>query len=278
EGNDEGFAAQKARIRSRLQSVASTMRIRREPAGFVHVQMREDAFGKSYRPIGSLFTDRHGFGLVGAGRIGEMIFQVTPQAMEELDQLVEERAELTVRQVRSARSGEIEKRVSGYRSEVGAIAEVNLHDSADRIGFSADDALAWLQQPNTIGGYLVELFRPVSGQAPQAIRHLVSEFRRALERLPTGVRARPFLPSQHAQLFGEPILALSIQLVRDADRKDITLPFLTTGEPMTAVTERPSHTLAEPDLRASSHQALLGMLSEQTLVRSVELPPLVEAA
>src|SRR5215831_15638349 len=69
EGNDEGFAAQKARIRSRLQSVASTMRIRREPAGFVHVQMREDAFGKSnslwaYRK----FVHRPAWLWVGRGR------------------------------------------------------------------------------------------------------------------------------------------------------------------------------------------------------------------
>ena len=46
----------------------------------MRVQMREDALGKSYRPIASLFTEGHGFALVGAGRIGEMVFQVRPSA------------------------------------------------------------------------------------------------------------------------------------------------------------------------------------------------------
>jgi hypothetical protein len=87
--------------------------------------------------MASLFTEGHGFALVGAGRIGEMVFQATPAALERLDQLIGERAEETPRAVRNDETGETELRVSGYRSEVGALAEVNLHDGVDRVPFSA---------------------------------------------------------------------------------------------------------------------------------------------
>jgi hypothetical protein len=278
DGNDAGFAAQKTRVGSRLRNIASTMRSRHEPAGFVHVQMREDALGKSYRPIGTLFTERHGFGLVGSGRVGEMIFQATPRALDDLDRLVEERAEPTPRRVRNRRTGEIELRVSGYRSEVGGIAELALHDSVDRVGFSAEEAIAWLRQTNTIGGYLVELFRPVSGQDSEAVRQLVEGLQLALVTLPFGLRVRPFLPSQDTRAFGDPPLAISVQLIGDPSHKEIALPFLETGQVVTTASERPSRARAETDLRASSHEAFLAMLSEQALVRSIELPPLVEAA
>ena len=277
--NDPGFAIQKKKVRDRLQNICRAIRTRGEPASFMRVQMREDALGKSYRPIGSLFTEGHGFALVGAGRIGEMIFQATPEALERLDRIIEDKAELTPRRVINKKTGEIELRVSGYRSEVGALADIVLHDGADRVAFSVDEAVAWLKQTNIIGGYMIELFRPNLQAAPQAIATLVERLRSALSTLPSGIRVRPFLPSEATARFGEPPLALSVQLLRDPAYKDIELPFLSEG---TAVDLREGRPMlgraAERDLTPQHHQALLNLLAEQTLVRSVDLPPLVEAA
>ncbi len=200
--NDKGFAVQKRKIRGRIQSISSAMRARREPAGFMRVQMREDALGKSYRPLGSLFTEAHGFALVGAGRIGEMIFQATPQALDRLDTIIDERAEATPRLVANKETGDLEPRASGYRSEVGAIADIDLHDNADRVPFTAEEAVAWLKQPDVIGGYLVELFRPKPGIAPEAISSLVERFRNSLTELPTGISVRSFLPGDATSRFG----------------------------------------------------------------------------
>jgi hypothetical protein len=251
--NDHGFAVQKKKVRDRLQNISRAMRKRREPAGFMRVQMREDALGKSYRPISSLFTENHGFALVGAGRIGEMIFQAAPAALDRLDHIVEDKAELTPRRVTNKKTGETELRVSGYRSEVGALADIVLHDGADRVAFSVEEAIAWLKQTNIIGSYLIELFRPNLQLAPRAIATLVEQFRNELTRLPSGIRVRPFMPSEATARFGEPPLALSLQLLRDPADKDIALPFLSEGTAI-AVSERSSfmRRAGESDLTPTS--------------------------
>ena len=77
--NDRGFLAQKTKIRQRLQNISKAMKVRSDPAGFMRVQMRENALAKSYRPLGSLFTEAHGFAFVGTERIGELLIQATPQ-------------------------------------------------------------------------------------------------------------------------------------------------------------------------------------------------------
>ncbi|MBX9846208.1 MAG: S8 family peptidase [Xanthobacteraceae bacterium] len=279
-GNDRGFKEHKKRIRSRLQAVSVAIKSQREAAGFMRVQMREDALAKSYRPLHALFTESHGFALVGSGRVGEMIFQATPRALDRLDKLVEERAELTPRRVLNEETNEYELRVSAYRSEVGAIAELSLHDQGDRVAFTAEEAVAWMRQPNVIGGYLVELFRPRPEYVPaQGIEQLMAGFAEALASLPSGIQVRPFRTEGAVRSLGEPTLAVSVQLLQDRGRKDIRLPGLVVGSETTeALALSAPRVVHASDFDPRHHQALLDLLSGQTLVRSVELPPLVEAA
>lgn len=140
--DDRGFARHKQKIRTRVQDVSRALKNNKQPAGFIHVQMRDDALGKSYRPLSSLFTEGNGFALVGAGRIGEMMFQVTPGALDKLDGIIEAKAEITPRLAPNNKTGEMERRISRYRSEVGAIGDLKLHDTADRVSFSAKEAIA----------------------------------------------------------------------------------------------------------------------------------------
>lgn len=279
-GNDRGFAAQKTRVRKRLRDISSTLRSRDEPAGFVRVQMRDDALAKSYRPLGSLFTESHGFALVGAERVGEILFQATPQALERLDRIVDDKAEPTPRMVPNKETGVLEPRVSGYRSEVGAISDIELYDGRDRVPFSAEEAVAWFRQPGIIGGYIVELFRPKAQIAPEAIATLVDDFKQALSTLPFGIAARSFLPSEATSKFGEPTLAISVQVFKDTLEKEIALPFASEGQALfvdeDASPGRPVR--RERDLSVAHHQAILNVLAEQALVRHVDLPPLIEAA
>ena len=278
--NDAGFADQKLRVRASLTSISKSLRADRKPAGFIRVQMREDALGKTYRPLGSLFTRPHGFALVGSGRLGEMIFQATPQALETLDCIIDEKAEATPRIAANSKTGLPEQRVSGYRSEVGGIAEIALHDSMDRVAFSAAEAVAWFQGGNTLGGYLVELFRPKPDDAREAVLELITELREALDRIPGGIAVRPFLPLGDTRAFGDPPLALSVQLLADADVRLIDLPFSSVGTGAIQATEQGRSPALERqvNLNEADHQRLLRTLSEQSLVRSVELPPVVEAA
>lgn len=277
-GNDKGFAEHKKRIKGRVQDVAQGIRRNRAPGGFLQVRQREVALAKSHRPTDHLFSESNQFALVGAEHVGELLFQATPEALDRLASIIENKAELTPKLVRNKKTGAEEPRVSGYRSELGGIDEIRLHGPTDKIKFSAAEAVRWMSQPNVIGGYIVELFRPNPHINRRVVEQLVDGFRTGLNRLVGGLLIRPLLPSEPTAQFGQPGLAISIQLIRE-DRRVIELPFLADGRSMEmSESSLPSdmHDL-QRDRTIQRHTELLDFLSGQALVRSVELPPTIES-
>jgi len=276
DGDDRGFVQHKQKVRDKLQTIGASLQSKKERLGFIRVQMREDALAKSYRPLGCLFTESHGFALVGAHNIGEMIFQATIPAISRLDRIIDEKAEETPRLAPNSKTGLLEKRPTGYRAEVGAIEDIKLHDLANRLSFSAEQAVAWFLQPNVLGGYIIELFRPDPDLGAEAVASAILKLKTALSSV-GGVFVRPFLPSQHTSQFGLPSLIVTVQLTK-LDEPQIILPFNPDGQPQLAAGNIPRLDLRERDLSVSRHQKLLALLSEQCLVRNIELPPLIEAA
>ena len=277
EGNNKGFADHKTRLRTRVENVAKSLRQQKQPGGFIKVRQREGAWAKTHRPTGHLFNESNQFALVGADRVGELIFQATPAALDRLSSIIESRAELEPRIVKNKRTGENESRVSGYRSELGGIDEIRLHGVTDKLKFSAEEAVEWMRQPNVIGGYIVELFRPDRHVSHTAIDQLVASFRVGLDRIQGGLLVRPFLPGAPTAHFGEPTLALSVQLLLEQVRL-IELPFLADGR----TAEMAEASLPQMmrgvhgDLTIQRHSELLSFLAEQALVRSIELPLILE--
>ncbi|MDR3727445.1 MAG: S8 family serine peptidase [Terracidiphilus sp.] len=278
QGNDKGFAAHKAQIKKRIEGVAQSLRRANQPGGFIKVQQREEALAKSHRPLGSLFTQSNRFVLVGTESVGELLFQATPSSLDRLANIIETKAEPTPRLALNKKTGKEEPRASGYRSELGGIADVRLHSATDRVKFSSDEAVHWMQQPNVIGGYIVELFRPDRSVSSAEIDALVKNLQQGLQRLQGGLLVRPFLPSTPTTQFGEPSLALSIQLLADKKQRFIDLPFLVDGRAaeMSEASLPSGMRGGSSDLSPSRHAELLGFLAEQALVRSVELPPVLE--
>ncbi len=278
--NDRGFREHKARLKGEITGVAESLRRSNQPAGFIKVRQREEALAKSHRPLGHLFSPGNRFALVGAEAVGEQLFQATPAALDRLANIIEAKAELTPRIGQNRKTGALEPRVSGYRSELGGIDDIRLYEAADRVTFSADDAVHWMQQPNVIGGYIVELFRPDRNAGFDAVDQLIERLQQGLQRLQGGLLVRPFMPSSPTARFGEPSLALSVQLTTDPARRLIELPFLTDGRAaQLAETPLPAAMRRQPvDLDRARHTELLTFLSAQTLVRSVELPPVLETA
>lgn len=276
-GNDRGFAVQKGRIRKRLIDIAQAMQSRNEPAGFIRVQMKDDALAKSYRPLNALFTEQNRFAFVGTERVGEILFQATPKALERLEAIVEAKAEATPKLVEDKKTHQLVPQPSQCRSEVGAIESISLYDARDRVPFSAEEAVAWMQQPGIIGGYVVELFRPKAKLAPDAVAALVESLTAALRHLPFGVIVRNFLPAASAVEYGEPALAISVQLTYSPQESDIALPFSEAGNGLVTDTSL-NGKIIQPNFRVEDHRAMLGLLASHALVRNVELPPLMEAA
>ena len=266
-GNNAGFRQHKQKIQKQILDAANGLASHGDPAGFLMVQMREEGLGKSYRPLGALFKQSNSFALVGGAGIGQMYFQATPAGLQRLTNLIERRAEITPRVVYNEKLGREEERVSSYRSEVGAIDEIRLPTPSDRVSFSADEAVSWLAQENVIGGYVVELFRPDGQVTPDAVQGMVERFRQRLSAL-GGIVAVPF----GARLIDDkaPTLTLSVDL-RSDDARAISLPLLTDELDDILGLEQEALPVA-PDRSVARHQALLDLLSQEPLVRRVDLP------
>ena len=279
DGNDQGFARHKARMRQKVQDAAEDLRRQGQVAGFVVVQMRDEALAKSYRPLNALFARRHDFGLVGGGRIGEMFFQCTPQALARLDRTIEERAELRPDMGENRKTGAWERRPSAYRSELSGIEDIRLPGPADRISFSAREAIEWLEQPGTLGGYVVELFRPDWLIEPESVHRMIGQFRERIASV-GGIIALPVTRPKPAQN-GRGPLAISVHLTRDPNERRVLLPL--PGEmPELAEQQAADHEVRRlPAMRDRSierHQQLLELLAAEPMVRRVELPLVLELA
>src|SRR6185503_9511469 len=174
EDNDSGFIEHKEKIKKRVESIAEGIRRTNLPGGFLMVRQRESALAKSYRPVNHLFSESNSFALVGSESVGELLFQATPSALYRLSNIIDAKAEPTPRLATNSKTGEEEPRVSGYRSELGGIEDIRLHGPTDKVKFSAEEAVRWMQQPNVIGGYIVELFRPDRQITFDAVDQLVA--------------------------------------------------------------------------------------------------------
>ena len=275
EGDNLGFSRHKSRMRQKLQDAAATLRRDSQSAAFVIVQMREEALAKSYRPLNALFSPTNSFRLVGGGGIGEIFLQCTPAALDRLDSRIEARAELEPRIVENERTGELETRPSTCRSELGGIEDIRLPTPADRVTFSAHEATEWLDRPDTLGGYLVELFRPDSRLEPNAVAEMIDGFRRRLVRM-GGIVALPVFSSrQLASRRGH--LAISVHLIRNREQSFIALP-LADPEPVLQAWRRSEQSLHVPDFSVERHQHFLDQMAAEPMVRRISLPPAIEIA
>lgn len=278
-GDNSGFARHKKDIQGSLSDFAQTLTQQSEPVGFLHVQMRETALAKSHRPLDKLFSDANRFALVGGDADGNMIVQGSPRALQELGDLIAEKAEGTPRTKIDKKTGKTVEAVSEYRSELGSIAEIRLHDREDRVSFEPGLALETLSRRDAIGSYVVDLFRIDRNTiGPGAVEKIIARFMEAIAEIPGGIEVRPALSENlRAQLL-RPTLALSVRLLRDPKRRSIVLPTELTGvvpaaRTPAAISDASQHL---PDLDPKRNEDLLSILSEQSLVRSVHLPVVLD--
>lgn len=283
-GDDAGFVRHKQLMREELDGFAQTIEAQGDPVGFVHVQLREAALAKSHRPLDRVFSRARKFSLVGGEANGELLVQATPRALKELSDAVEVQAEGTPPLRYNKKSGKDEPKASEFRSELGAVEDLRLHTREDRLRFEPEEALQLFRQPNVIGSYIIDLFRldPAvisAGAAHRAIANLLT----ALASLPGGLLVRPALPEALRDRLPHPTLALSVRPLKNTSRRIIVLPrelvaiaqsnpALPPPESVIAVSD------AGIDLDIGRHRDLLAAFAEQSLVRSIELPLVIDEA
>ena len=269
-GDNPGFSRHKSAMRQKIQDTSATLHRNRQAAGFVIVQMRDEALAKSYRPLNALFSPANRFRLVGGGSIGEMFFQCTPDALDRLDYRIEARAELELKYKENKTTGQFEPRPTTDRSELGGIEDIRLPTPADRITFSAREAAEWLSRPDTLGAYVVEIFQPELALDPDAVGAMITSFRQRLTRL-GGVIALPlFSGKSFRSRRGH--LAMSIQLTQNRDQSFIALPGL---DPIPPPEELRQIALSVPtqEVSVERHQDFLDQMAAEPMVRRIGLPP-----
>lgn len=272
-GNNRGFFHHKSAMRKKIREVSDTLRRRDQAAGFVIVQMRNNALAKSYVPLRALFSRKESFGLVGGGRVGEMFIQCTPTALERLDRRIEEKAELEPQMKEDKKSGKFVPRPSLYRSELSGIEDVRLPSGFDRISFSAREAYEWLSRPNTLGAYVVEIFQPDSTLDSAVAESMIEHFRERLKDF-GGIVALPLFPvkRKHAN---RGHLTMAVHLISDFDWSYVFFP---SDDRFAAKNELPRNVLRSDSKHVSieRHQEFLQQMEVEPMVRRINLPPSLE--
>lgn len=263
-GQDEAFSLHKNRILGELAKIQSTLSASRwGGTDYLRVKLKPDAWAKSHRPTGKLFTPDV-CQSVGADAIGQPIFEVSPVTLSTIIDRARSAEEKT-RINRDPSTGEETLNTSKARSEVGAIDKIELFNPSDKQKFSAKHAVEWFQQSGSAPFYVVDLFSlPLSenemNDYPTGRRELIRSFVAGLNSLGIGVataRSRLAGGRQHYYLL--------IKVVRVSDYSSPNI-FRMTDEIWGAL---------QVDLDPGNHNELLRFLSTHPLVRKIHLPPIV---
>ncbi len=217
---------------------------------YAKVELQTAAWAKSHRPIQKIFPPK-AQAYVGGTELGSMVVELTPDDIPRVVSAVEA-AEVVVKEVED-RNGVRKPKPSRSRSEVGAIKSIRAYSTADRRRFSLEQAARWLADPRTGGSYYVETF-----VSPKSI-----EFRASDELKSRGNRAlSKFEAKLHALK-----LPIEISMVSD-NWTSASIYILKLKRDIVNNYER----------AISVHAALLAFLDSEQVVKSILLPPVLQAS
>ena len=258
EGMDSAFERHKGLLISQVRDVSQMlMKSEHGGVGYAKVVMRASALAKSHRPRQAIFTDKR-TRTVGGRRIGEMIVEVTADALQ-LVQGAIEKAEVTVKIKENKKTAKEYPAPTRARCEVGAIDRFELWGKSDRRQFNVKEGVEWLSDPQTGQFYQVELFEHIPTQddlrpIKEEKKKLFVSFEKELRNLGPGLIAR--IPKN----LPDDAIFVEIKLIKD---KSKTLIFESADI---------SDVRGQFDPDEERHSKLLGFLETHPLVREILLP------
>ncbi|PWI29564.1 hypothetical protein DI383_10090 [Flavobacteriaceae bacterium LYZ1037] len=263
EGSDLEFVGHKKNIHDQLDNIKSAqIKNKFAPVSYAKVVLRQSALAKSHRPTSQLFK-KDVAPVIGAGNLGELFVELTPQSIDKIHLKVD-RAELETRY--KDVNGKQKVNPSVYRSEVGAIDEILPYTESDKRKFSIKQGLDWLKNPRSGGAYVVELFDSPPPKKdwdtlPNYKLLLFKSFIEGLKEFGNGLYASRFFEGlESAYIYG-------IKLEKTEDSPIIKL---SSSSSSAGKLEQ-----NEIDLSIDRHTNLLKFLGEHPLVKKINLPPLV---
>ncbi len=262
-GNDIEFIEHRDNIQNQLNEIKSMQLVSSfSKVSYAKVTLKQSALAKSHRPTSQVFK-RDVAPVIGAGDLGELFVELTPESIDKINNKVGQ-AETETRY--KEKNGKNEPNPSRLRSEIGAIEEIAPYTASDKRSFSVKEAVTWLSNPQTGGAYMVELFEapPVRQDWDLLNKYkfeLFDSFFGGIANLGTGIFVSRITTGQgSAVVFG-------IKLENSDSTPVIQLYSSSTAGKSV---ERKSI-----NLNLERHNQLLEYLGNHPLVKKVTLPPII---
>ena len=247
-GRDAEFVTHKASLRKQIadlrKDVASSPG--QEALFYARVDLQAKAWAKSHRPLKAVFWPDD-IAYVGGDQLGTMVVELGTSDLNDIIQTIDKAEEVVTKFDKEGKP-----KASRARSEVGAIRSVRLYGASDRRHFSTAQAVRWLADPRTGGTYYVETFVSTEDNAKRVSFKLRERGRRLLESFENAL-AQTTLPITWTRVEKD-WLPCTLYMVKVNDEN------------------------LDEKQKIELHTALLTLLENQTAVKSVILPPVLQAA
>lgn len=263
-GSDAEFVEHRDNLQKQLQEIRGMQVVSSfAPVSYAKVTLKQAALAKSHRPTSQIFK-RDIAPVVGAGDLGELFIELTPQSIDEINKKVGQ-AEPETRY--KEKDGKMLPNPSRIRSEVGAIQEISAYTVSDKRKFSTKEAVEWLANPQTGGSYIVELFdAPPARQDWDTLSSykfdLFKSFFDGLEKIGNGLFvSRIISGSGTSVIFGVKL------------EKSSALPVIHLFPSSSSANKSSEKKIVDFDIE--KHGELLDFLGKHPLVKRITLPPII---
>lgn len=248
EGRDAAFQEHKKVLQEQISGLRrdAAAALGADSVFFAKVDLQSRAWAKSHRPYQKVFPPAVIRSVAGS-ELGSIVVEVDDSDLRRIEATVQ-LAENAVTEV--DKHGKLKP--SRVRSEVGAIKSLRLYGPSDRRKFSAAQAVRWLSDPRTGGTYYIETFvsdEDKDGQPGTRLRARAHEMLATFE----GTLRETTLPIKWSRV--------------NRDWLPCTLYMVKVNDDVQNEQEK-----------LDVHSELLKLLERLPIVKSIILPPVLQAA
>ncbi|MGH2666194.1 S8 family peptidase [Flavobacterium sp.] len=265
-GNDLEFIGHRDNLQKQLNEIKSLQLVSSySKISYAKVILKQTALAKSHRPTSQVFKSEIAR-IVGAGDLGELFVELTPESVTKIGNAVS-KVETETRYKQNKITGKDEPNPSRLRSEIGAIEDIKPYTASDKRKFSINEGIEWLSKPQSGGSYLVELFSdPPQRQDWDLLSsdklELFKSFFDGLKNISNGlIVSRVIAGKGAAVIFG-------IKLEKAVSAPSIQ--FLPSPSSTNKIGEK-----KEIDFDVEKHSLLMDFLGGHPLVKKIALPPII---
>lgn len=264
EKNDAAFIEHRDHLQNQLSEIKNMQLINSfAKLSYAKVTLKQAALAKSHRPTSQVFK-REIAPIVGAGDLGELFVELTPENIDKINNKV---GQVETETRYKEKNGKTLPNPSRLRSEIGAIQEITPFDASDKRSFSVKEATEWLSNPQTGGSYMVELFdSPPARQDWDLLNeykfNLFESFFNGLESFGHGTFVSRITSGTGSAI----VFGIKLEISKSLPAIHL-FPSTSSANKNTEV--------KEIDFNLERHSKLLDFLGNHPLVKKIALPPIV---